>query len=91
MSALVLDHAEPCLSPVAHRALERAGLAEIRDKVVAGERLTYDDGTTQVVPLNKAHRHLVKIEFTKPGAKTGQHTLVDPAKAKYVKRTKEDS
>jgi aminodeoxyfutalosine synthase len=44
MSALVLDHAEPCLSPVAHRALERAGLAEIRDKVVAGERLTYDDG-----------------------------------------------
>ena len=29
---------------VAHRALERAGLASIRDKVLASERLTRDDG-----------------------------------------------
>ena len=34
----------PSLSGVAHRALERAGLGRIRDKVVAGERLSFDDG-----------------------------------------------
>ena len=32
------------LSPLAHGALERDGLGPIRDKVLAGERLTDDDG-----------------------------------------------
>src|SRR5512140_3088622 len=31
------------LSPLAHRALERAGLGPIRDKVLAHERLSEDD------------------------------------------------
>lgn len=34
----------PALSSLAARALDRAGLADVRDKVVAGERLTYEDG-----------------------------------------------
>jgi len=32
------------LSPVAHRHLHRAGLSDLRDKVLAGERLSLDDG-----------------------------------------------
>lgn len=32
------------LSTVASRALDRAGLGDLRDKVVAGERLDLDDG-----------------------------------------------
>lgn len=39
-----LESAERTLSPVAHRALERAGLGDLRDKVLAGERLTLDEG-----------------------------------------------
>ncbi len=35
---------EPRLSTIAHRALERAGLGDLRDKVVAGERLSLEDG-----------------------------------------------
>jgi aminodeoxyfutalosine synthase len=31
------------LSPLAHRALERAGLADIRDRAVAGQRLSEED------------------------------------------------
>lgn len=32
------------ISPIASRSLERAELADIRDKVVRGERLSFDDG-----------------------------------------------
>lgn len=35
---------EPRLSRVAERSLEAAGLSDLRDKVVARERLSYDDG-----------------------------------------------
>ena len=37
-------NAEPRLSSVANRSLEAAGLADLRDKVVAGERLSLEDG-----------------------------------------------
>lgn len=36
--------AHPALTRLAHRYLEQSGLGGIRDKVVAGERLTRDDG-----------------------------------------------
>lgn len=44
MSSAALDRS-PRLSPLASRALERAGLGDIRDKVVAGERLNPGEGS----------------------------------------------
>ena len=37
-------HRGPVLSTVSSMALERAGLGAIRDKVIAGERLSFEDG-----------------------------------------------
>ena len=42
--SVALDLPSPSLSTLAARALERAGLADLRDKVVAGDRLSFDDG-----------------------------------------------
>jgi aminodeoxyfutalosine synthase len=38
--------AHPALTGLAHRYIEQSGLGGIRDKVVAAERLTRDDGLT---------------------------------------------
>ena len=44
MTAALKPTHSPRLSPLAHMGLKRAGLSEITDKVLSGERLSLQDG-----------------------------------------------